>query len=379
MFSVLALAANDSSLSVARSAFELCERVCTEHFPLLLEHQAEGAACLATFLAQTSHDALAVHAATRLVDYSRSLHAAGVSEPAAKGDDGTTNSAAGPPVAAPPCVSASPSFTPTTEKVWFPILGALASGVVDARTAVRAASLQSLDTILAEELAADGALHGELGRQAYQQFVLRTFDERLPPDLEGAGEVMPAISAEHAEWLGNTGLSALAAAERCFCRSWSLLGSDLLDLLVALLARCLQQRHTPSLAHVAAEALLHLVKETGASFSQDTWASVCAELKSCFDGPEAYMRPAPPPQLADAAAIGESPLAREVSQRVEKEAPEGSGPHELQVLLLSTVYQLLQINHPLMKVCASGHAEPATPNPRRDSCHLLAPCVYISS
>ena len=41
---------------------------------------------------------------------------------------------------------------------------------------------------------------------------------------------------------------------------------------------------------------------------------------------------------------------REVSQRVEKEAPEGSGPHELKVLLLSTVYQLLQINHPLMKL-----------------------------
>jgi hypothetical protein len=35
---------------------------------------------------------------------------------------------------------------------------------------------------------------------------------------------------------------------------------------------------------------------------------------------------------------------------VQREAPPGSGPHELQVLLLSTVYQLLQINHPLMKL-----------------------------
>jgi len=107
--------------------------------------------------------------------------------------------------------------------------------------------------------------------------------------------------------------------------------------------RCLQQTHTPPLAHAAAEALLHLVKETGASFSQETWKSVCAELKTCFDaGP--YVPPTP------VEAAGDDHLVAEVSQRVEKEAPPGSGPHELQVLLLSTVYQLLLVNHPLMKL-----------------------------
>merc|ERR1712224_961436 len=128
----------------------------------------------------------------------------------------------------------------------------------------------------------------------------------------------PTLSSEDAVWLGSTGLSALAAAERCFCSAWALLGSELLDALVVLLVRCLQQQHTPSLAHVAAEALLHLVKETGAQFSQDTWASVCAELRSCFDSSE----PAtvlPPPQLADAVAIRDRPgLVAEVSQRVER-------------------------------------------------------------
>ena len=129
----------------------------------------------------------------------------------------------------------------------------------------------------------------------------------------------PPPSGADGEWLASTGLAALAAAERCFCGAWSLLGSELLDGLVALLVRCLQQRHTPSLAHVAAEALLHLVKETGASFSQDTWASVCTELKSCFDGGE-VVAVAPPPQIADAAA-SPTQLVAEVSQRVEKEAP----------------------------------------------------------
>lgn len=45
-----------------------------------------------------------------------------------------------------------------------------------------------------------------------------------------------------------------------------------------------------------------------------------------------------------------SPLLREVSAKVEAEAPPGSGPHELQVLMLSTVYQLLQSMYPSMKL-----------------------------
>ena len=42
----------------------------------------------------------------------------------------------------------------------------------------------------------------------------------------------------------------------------------MLDELVNLLIRCLQQQTAPQLAHVAAESLLHLVQETGASFTQ---------------------------------------------------------------------------------------------------------------
>jgi len=119
---------------------------------------------------------------------------------------------------------------------------------------------------------------------------------------------------------------------------------------MALLVRCLQQRAHPPLAHVAAEALLHLVKETGVNFSQETWASVCAELKSCFDSGDAP--PVVPEMVSPPADGGESasPLLREVSAKVEAEAPPGSGPHELQVLLLSTVYQLLQSMYPSMKL-----------------------------
>jgi hypothetical protein len=119
----------------------------------------------------------------------------------------------------------------------------------------------------------------------------------------------------------------------------------LLDELVTLLVRCLQQTHTPALAHTAAEALLHLVKETGAAFSQDTWKSVCAELKGAFVGAGPYVAPSPPVE-----AKGDTKLVAEVSQRVQKEAPPGSGPREMQTLLLSTVHQLLLLNHKLMKI-----------------------------
>ena len=115
-----------------------------------------------------------------------------------------------------------------------------------------------------------------------------------------------------------------------------------------MLVRCLQQRQSGSMAQAAANSLLHLVKETGASFNQDTWASVCAELKSCFDSGDAP----PIDEVAPPVDSGTtpSPLLREVSAKVEAEAPPGSGPHELQVLLLSTVYQLLQSMYPSMKL-----------------------------
>ena len=192
--------------------------------------------------------------------------------------------------------------------------------------------MQALFAILTAQLSPDGALHGELGRSAFKSFVLGLFDERVPPETDAStGAPSSAPNPEDIAWLGSTGLSALAAAERCFCSAYDVLGSGLLDQLVALLVRCLQQKHTPSLAHVAAEALLHLVKETGASFNQDTWASVCTELRSCFDG--SVEVPTPPPQVV-AATGAPSGVVEAVSQRVQKEAPPGSGPHELQVLSL---------------------------------------------
>ena len=51
---------------------------------------------------------------------------------------------------------------------------------------MRSAALQALFSTLHAELAPDGALHGELGRQAYQKFVLPLFDK--VPDEGPAGE-----------------------------------------------------------------------------------------------------------------------------------------------------------------------------------------------
>ena len=77
--------------------------------------------------------------------------------------------------------------------------------------------------------------------------------------------------------------------------------------------------------------------------SQETWASVCTELRSCFPSQPAL--PAPPPHVeaSDEVAVA-------ASLRVQEEAPPGSGPHEMQMLLLSTVYQLLQLNYGKMKL-----------------------------
>ena len=361
MFAAAALAASDGALTVAAPGYKLVTHIIDEHAALIVEHHAECASCLGAFLLQQAHEPLALQAAGGLLSFAKSLSVGSREAPsaAASASNGEASDAPSTSAAA---AEAGPSASPSREAVvapeggkgWWALLGALRSGVHDARPAVRTASLQAMFTCLNVELAADGVLHSEMGRQAYRAFVLPMFellpDEGAEAPAEGAEGAAAAPAAEPAltpfaaDWLSTTGLAALAAAERCFCGVSSLLGPEVLDELVALLVHCLQQRHTPPLGHAAAEALLHLVKETGASFSQETWASVCSELKTCFDGGPTL----PPPPAATQGA--DDHLVAEVSQRVQKEAPPGSGPHELQVLLLSTVYQLLLLNHPLMKL-----------------------------
>ena len=82
--------------------------------------------------------------------------------------------------------------------------------------------------------------------------------------------------------------------------------------------------------------------------SQETWASVCTELRSCFPSQPAL--PAPPPHVEASDAATATDAIEMVSLRVQEEAPPGSGPHEMQMLLLSTVYQLLQLNYGKMKL-----------------------------
>ena len=340
MFAVFGLAAADDAKPVAKSGYSLTLRVIEQHFSLIGEHHPECAACLAAYVG-SAHEDVSLQASTALVEYSKRLQLEGNSSSSAPSDaqqatpdvsDSSTHGGGGG-------VSVASSYES--------ILGALMASVTDRRPNVRAAAMQALFAILTAQLSPDGALHGELGRSAFKSFVLGLFDERVPPETDAStGAPSSAPNTEDIAWLGSTGLSALAAAERCFCSAYDVLGSGLLDQLVALLVRCLQQKHTPSLAHVAAEALLHLVKETGASFNQDTWASVCTELRSCFDG--SVEVPTPPPQVV-AATGAPSGVVEAVSQRVQKEAPPGSGPQATGPIII-TVYQLLNINHPLMKL-----------------------------
>jgi len=213
----------------------------------------------------------------------------------------------------------------------------------DGRLAVRSACLTCLSSVLAAELGPSGALRGAYGVRAFRELLLPMLDV-VPLDAEAA------LTADQLQWVRETGLSVLSTLERAFCSAYEQL-SELLDDVIALLVRCLQQRQHGGLAHVAAESLLHLVRETGASFSQETWASVCAELKSCFASGDAIVPEVEPAvEAAEGGAPSSSPLLREVSAKVEAEAPPGSGPHELQVLLLSTVYQLLHSMYPSMKI-----------------------------
>eukprot|EP00965_Chrysotila_dentata_P157483 5202958-Pleurochrysis_carterae.AAC.1 len=75
-----------------------------------------------------------------------------------------------------------------------------------------------------------------------------------------------ALSPAQIEWVQDTGLAVVSGLERALCAAYAML-ADELDDLIALLVRCLHQRQHGGLAHVAAESLLHLVRETGANFS----------------------------------------------------------------------------------------------------------------
>jgi brefeldin A-inhibited guanine nucleotide-exchange protein len=347
MFSVFSLAAQDAAASVAQPGFKLAQHIIAEHSALIGGQYTECAACLGAYLHQPHHEQLAVQAAQALVTFARVLSkiTKEVSPSASSGEKGE---APGSPRAE------SASSSSSMERDWWALLGALLQGVHDRRPAVRGAALQAMFTCLNLELGTEGVLQGEVGRSAYRTFVVGMYSV-LPvePPAVAAGEAAtasapaaaPAPTPEAADWLATTGVAALSESERCFCRHSKALGSGLLDELVTLLVRCLQQTHTPALAHTAAEALLHLVKETGAAFSQDTWKSVCAELKGAFVGAGPYVAPSPPVE-----AKGDTKLVAEVSQRVQKEAPPGSGPREMQTLLLSTVHQLLLLNHKLMKI-----------------------------
>lgn len=327
---VFAIAAVDSSTAIAITGFELFRRTVDTHFELLGEHCVECVTCLCSFLQQQQHEAVALQAAQSLTNYAervREVLCSTSEEPVDRTASVAAESARGS------------VLSPPHEKVWWALLKGLATAVEDGRTHVRAIALAGLFEIVNTEIASGGALSGELGEQVFRQLLLPMF-AAVPVEPEAA------VTAVQLAWLQTTASPAITSLERTFCAAYSLLSSSLDDVM-ALLVHCLQQRHHPPLAHVAAEALLHLVKETGVNFSQATWASVCAELKSCFDSGEA------PPIVEESPPIDGSeptPLLREVSAKVEAEAPPGSGPHELQVLLLSTVYQLLQSMYPSMKL-----------------------------
>lgn len=224
------------------------------------------------------------------------------------------------------------------DRVVWPLMQGLATAVADGRATVRAAAVTALFEIV-NRFVSGSIASGDLER-VFRQLLLPMFAV-VPADAEAP------VTSTALEWLQTTAVTALPALERLFCSSYSQL-SSMLDEIMTLLVHSLQQRVHAPLAHVAAEALLHLVKETGVNFSQETWASVCSELKSCFqsdDGEQIH-------EISASAGGSDSPspLLREVSAKVEAEAPPGSGPHDLQVLLLSTVYQLLQSMYPSMKL-----------------------------
>lgn len=343
MLQVLSLSANEVAFCVAQSGFDILETMVNEHFEHLPEHDAaECAACLSSFLYQPYHELLALRAAAVITAFATHFRStcSGAVGADAMCSGGPADDLLEENVRSAEEATSFVGASASDSKLW-PLLQALAKGAGDRRLDVRTASVQALFDMLDNELSAAGAPSLEWRARAFREVLLPIFDV-IPQEVDAV------LSKQAAEWASGTGLGALQAIERSYCaayreRSPSVSTPELLEEVVALLVRCLQQRHTPALAHVAAEAFLHLVKETGASFSQEAWTSVCGELRSCFQA-----GPIMPLQTL----IEVSPctcLVAEVSHRVEEEAPAGSGPHELQVLLLSTVYQLLEKSHALMK------------------------------
>jgi brefeldin A-inhibited guanine nucleotide-exchange protein len=338
LFATLSLAAADPLHAIAAAGYALASRTVADHFAVIGDHHTLGVECVAAYLRQHSHTDIALSAARCLADYAKLLHdlAADVPAPEAAAADASL-----PPSVV---VQSSLSISADPERLWWPLCEVLAQAIgTDPRPTVRAVALSAFFGVLEAELAPGGVLHGPLGLKAFRELALPIFDAVQP---EPGGAASPGLAA----WIEGTGLPALTAIERAFCRSSELL-APLLDDVIALFVRCLQQPHHARLSQAAAASLLHVVRQTGASFSQETWALVCAQLQSCFDASaaEAYAAPAPAGGAGGAGgATAASPLLREVSAKVEAEAPEGSGPYELQVLLLSTVYQLLQSMYPSM-------------------------------
>jgi len=340
VFDVFAIAANDASSEITLAGFDLLRRTVNDHFEQLGEHHGECVGCLCAFLQQQQHEAVALQASKCLVEYAARLREQSpTSEEAGTSAASAEHSSALDSVGAPSSASPAMPSGSLREKVWWPLLHGLATAVGDRRFSVRASALTGLFDTVNLELAPGGALCGDLGDRVFRQLLLPMF-AAVPSDPEAP------VSPANLDWLQTTGRPALTALERTFCAAYSQF-APLLDDVMALLVRCLQQRQHPPLAHATAEALLHLVKETGANFSHETWASVCAELKSCFaSGDAAPIDEAVPPPVGS----NSTPLLTEVEAKVEAEAPPGSGPHEMQVLLLSTVYQLLQSMYPSMKL-----------------------------
>eukprot|EP00967_Tisochrysis_lutea_P123999 scaffold206989_cov27-Tisochrysis_lutea.AAC.2 len=348
LFATLNLAAADPLESIVASGYDLASRTVADHFALIGDHHSEGVECVAAYLRQQTDAKVALAAAKCLADYAKLLHDGVITEPpsAPAPEEGDDEQSPQPPSVA---AQSSLALPADPERLWWPLCEALAQTVgSDTRPSVRAASLASLFSLLEAELAPGGALHGPLGVQVFGQLVLPIFE-----GIQALSDTSTSsISPMQAGWVDATGLPALGAIERTFCGASELL-APLLDDVIALFVRCLQQPHHPRLSQAAAESLLQVVRQTGASFSQETWALVVAQLKSCFDSSaaaEAYSAGTQMGGSAGADGPVTSPLLREVSAKVEAEAPEGSGPYELQVLLLSTVYQLLQSMYPSMKL-----------------------------
>ena len=294
MFAVYALAAADPA--VAATGLEIVMQTIADHFELIAQCACVGECveCVCEYVRQQRHAEIALRAVGSLATCAELLR--GVDTAAASSSSAAAAAAADPDGDGGASSTAAGLAGP--ERLWWPLLGCLATAVRDdGRAKVRAAALEGLFVIVNAELASGGVLGGELGVRAFQELVLPILAFKFgdPP------------SASQLEWVRTTGAAALPAVERAFSGAYELL-APLLDELIGAVVRSLQQPHDAALAHVAAECLLHLVKATGASFSQETWTEVCARLTSCFvqSGAPAAEPPAPEAGGAD---VPPTPLA----------------------------------------------------------------------